>query len=96
MNARILLAAIPLALALAAPASAACYADYKAKRDNPYGLHYGVAEVPDSACSREAAVPEIARRIGRDGWELLSVMSVFGDDGLDSRRESAGAFFLRY
>ncbi|HGG65793.1 MAG TPA: hypothetical protein ENK34_14610, partial [Rhodobacteraceae bacterium] len=27
-------------------ADAACYADYKAKRDNPLKLHYGVVELP--------------------------------------------------
>jgi hypothetical protein len=96
MKPRFLLLAIPLAIGLAAPAGAACFADYKAKREGPLQLHYGVAELSDSDCSREAAGPEIARRIARDGWELLQVMSVFGDDGLDSRRDSAGAYFLRY
>jgi hypothetical protein len=96
MTTRMLLLAIPLALGLAAPATAGCFADYKAKREGPLQLHYGVVELADSNCSREAAGPDIARRIGRDGWELLQVMSVFGDDGLDSRRDSAGAYFLRY
>jgi len=96
MDKRILPAAIALACALSAPASAACFADYKAKREGPLQLHYGVAEVSESNCSRDAAAPEIARRIARDGWELLSVMSVFGEDGLDSRRDSAGEYFLRY
>jgi hypothetical protein len=31
-----------------------------------------------------------------DGWQLLEVESVFGPEGLDDRRESAGDFFLRY
>lgn len=96
MDHRTLLAANALVLALAAPVSAACFADYKAKREGPLQLHYGVAEVSDANCSRDAAAAEIARRIARDGWELLSVMSVFGEDGLDSRRDSAGDFFLRY
>lgn len=96
MDHRIPLAAAALVLALAAPVSAACFADYKAKREGPLQLHYGVAEVSDANCSRDAAAAEIARRIARDGWELLSVMSVFGEDGLDSRRDSAGDFFLRY
>ncbi len=34
-----------LALVLAGPAAAECYADYKAKRDEPLQLHYGVAQV---------------------------------------------------
>lgn len=96
MTTRMLLLATSLAVGLAAPAGAACFADYKAKREGPLQLHYGVAELADSDCSREAAASEIARRIARDGWELLQVMSVFGDEGLDSRRDSAGAYFLRY
>lgn len=85
-----------LALLAALPAQAACYADYKAKKDNPLRLHYGVAQVPDNACNRQAAARVIAGRIARDGWQLLNVVSVFDQSGLDSRRQSAGAFFLRY
>ncbi|PWJ17486.1 hypothetical protein [Jannaschia seohaensis] len=84
-----------LASLAAGAAQAACYADYKAKQDNPLRLHYGVMEVPDGACSREAAASVIASRL-RDGWQLLDVVSVFGPEGLDQRRASAGAYFLRY
>lgn len=84
------------AAALAAPAAeAACYADYKARQDNPLRLHYGVMEVPDGACSVGAAAEVVAARLG-DGWRLLQVVGVFGPEGLESRRASAGAYFLRY
>lgn len=96
MTLRALLLASPLAVALAVPAGAACFADYKAKREAPLQLHYGVIELADRDCSREAAAAEIARRISGDGWQLLSVMSVFAEDGLAGRRDSAGAYFLRY
>lgn len=90
-------AMLVLALAvLAGGAEAACYADYKAKRDNPFALQYGVIELPDAACSLEKAPAEIARRIAVDGWILLKVQSLFGDDSLAQRRESAGDYFLRY
>ena len=91
--------ALVAALTLAAhPAAADCYADYKAKRDNPLNLHYGVIQLPDSACaSADAARPVIAQRIAPDGWTLLNVVSLFGADGLtEKRRSSAGEFFLRY
>lgn len=97
-NARIILA-LAATLALAANAATAdCYADYKAKRDNPLNLHYGVMQLPDSACaSADAARPVIAQRIAADGWTLLNVVSLFGADGLtEKRRSSAGEFFLRY
>ncbi|SIO48392.1 hypothetical protein SAMN05444722_2531 [Rhodovulum sp. ES.010] len=92
----LLLAALAVTLQTGA-AAAACYADYKAKQDNPLRLHYGVIELPDSACgSRSAAAQEIDRRIGSGGWQLLNVMSIFGADGLAERKASAGAFYLRY
>lgn len=87
-------------LSLAAlPAAADCYADYKAKRDDPLKLHYGVIALPDSACAtRKATEAEIAARIAVDGWTLLSVVSVFDETGLadKERRSNAGAFYLRY
>ena len=90
-------AAICALVLTAAPAAAACYADYKAKRGNPLQLHYGVIELPDSACgSPGAAAPQVAARIARDGWDLLNVVSVFGSDGLNQRKESAGAYYLKY
>ena len=86
-----------LLAAMAAPAQAGCYADYKAKQDNPLKLHYGVIELPDTACaSRQAAGAQIQGRIGRDGWTLLNVLGIFDASGLNQRKPSAGAYFLRY
>jgi hypothetical protein len=92
---RILLASGLLAI-LAGQAAAACYADYRARTEDPLRLHYGVIELPESACTVEAAQPVIARRIAADGWQLLQVISVFDESGLDARRSDAGAYFLRY
>ncbi len=84
------------ALALAAPAQAAgCYADYKAKQDNPLRLHYGVAQI-SGTCTRAAAAAQLSAKLARNGWTLLNIVSVFGDEGLAQRRNSAGQFFLRY
>jgi hypothetical protein len=89
--------ALFIAIAAALPAQAACYADYKAKRDNPLRLHYGVIELPDRACgSRADAEDAVRARLSDAGWELLNVVGVFAEDGLDQRRESAGDFFLRF
>lgn len=83
------------ALALAPAALAAeCYADYKAKQDNPLRLHYGVAQI--SQCSKAAAQAELSARLAAQGWTLLGVMSVFGADGLAERKESAGPNYLRF
>lgn len=82
---------------LAVPAQAACYADYKAKREKPLRLHYGVIELSDQSCtSRDAAAHEISRKLEKDGWQLLNVMSTFAQDGLAERKSSAGKFYLKY
>jgi hypothetical protein len=90
---------IPLSLLalVASPADAACYADYKAKQDAPLRLQYGVAQLPDSACgSAQAAAAVLAPRLAQNGWTLLNILSIFGPEGLEQRKESAGPNFLRY
>lgn len=82
------------ALFLPSAAQAACYADYKAKRDQPYELHYGVMQI--SACDKGAATQEARQRLAKAGWVLLNVVSVFDDSGLDSRKANAGPYFLRF
>lgn len=84
-----------LMIVAAGTASAACFADYKAKRDDPLRLHYGVAEIRGT-CSTEAAAGELRGRLAANGWELLNVLAVFDDGGLEERRDSAGEFYLRY
>ncbi len=80
---------------LGAPASAECYADYKAKQDAPLRLHYGVAKI-QGQCAPGPATQELAPRLARGGWTLLTVLSVFGPEGLAQRRADAGANYLRY
>ena len=79
----------------ASAAQAACYADYKAKRDDPLRLHYGVAQISGD-CSVQAAQEELRARLSADNWTLLNVLGVFDDAGLQERKESAGEYFLRY
>ena len=91
---RLLLTAAALATLMGNAVSAACYADYKAKRDAPLRLHYGVAEV--SACSPGPAEAELRARLDAEGWTLLNVLGVFDESGLAERKESAGRFYLRF
>ncbi|MGJ8611482.1 MAG: hypothetical protein ACSHW1_20885 [Yoonia sp.] len=82
-------------IVLSTSAHAACYADYKAKRDDPLRLHYGVAEIR-GACTRAGAMAELTPRLATNGWQILSVEGVFDDAGLEERRSSAGENYLRY
>ncbi len=90
------LAAATVAISLASSVAAAeCYADYKAKKDNPLRLHYGVVELR-GGCDNASARDEITARIAKDGWQLLNVLSVFDETDLAGKEASAGQFYLRY
>lgn len=93
----VLSCAIVMALVLAAPPgwAADCYADYKAKQDQPLRLHYGVMALQGS-CDAASAKQEVAARLRQQGWTLLRVRGVFGPEGLQQRKADAGKFFLRF
>ena len=94
----ILLSLLTLSL-WAGSAQADCFADYKAKRDNPLRLHYGVAEIDlpaDGECDTDTAQADLEPRLSAEDWQLLTVLGVFDDSGLEERKESAGEYFLRY
>lgn len=82
-------------LLFAGAANASCYADYKAKRDDPLRLHYGVFKVSGD-CTESVAISELENRLSEDDWQLLAVVSLFDETGLEERKESAGDYFLRY
>lgn len=90
-----LILAAALALSLGSVAEAGCYADYKAKRDNPLRLHYGVIQL-HNGCKKKSAKREVRKRLKANGWVLLNVLSVFKENGLAKRQGSADRFFLRY
>jgi hypothetical protein len=90
------LALLAFVVIAASPAGAECFADYKAKQDDPLRLHYGVAQVSDDACNERGAARELAPRLADAGWTLLNIISTFGPEGLDERKASAGDNFLRY
>jgi hypothetical protein len=85
-----------LLLALATQASAQCYADYKAKQDNPLRLQYGLIELPDSACGSIAAATRYATPVvAGSGWTLLQIESILTRTQFEARRANAGAIHLR-
>lgn len=84
-----------LMLTTVTPAVAGCYADYKARRDNPLQLHYGVAEILGE-CRKDDAREELKTRLTPQGWSLLTVLGLFDETGLETRKPAAAEYFLRY
>ncbi|WP_417250212.1 hypothetical protein [Celeribacter sp.] len=85
-----------LVIALPLGAQAACYAEYKAKRENPLKLHYGVAEIAPNACTPAKAAAALAPRLAKDGWILLTIVGMIDETKLEAVKDSAGAFYLKY
>tara|TARA_B110000438_G_scaffold295942_1_gene339834 strand:+ start:244 stop:648 length:405 start_codon:yes stop_codon:yes gene_type:complete len=83
-------------IVLCGPASSTCFVDYKAKKNNPLRLHYGVVEVDSSQCTIKKAEKVVSKRIEVGGWLLLGVMSLFDESGLEKRKSSAGKYFLLF
>ncbi|MEQ9037481.1 MAG: hypothetical protein RIE24_03925 [Silicimonas sp.] len=97
MKSIVLLLASLAIFAFAEPARADCYADYKAKQDNPLRLHYGVMRIDTNPCAMSDSVRKsVADRLSAAGWQLLQVQSVFDDSGLEKRKSDAGQYFLRF
>ncbi len=83
-------------LTLGASAQAQCFADYKAKQDNPLRLQYGIVELPATACgSVTAARAYAAPVIARSGWTLLQIESIFERSQFRARSANAGAIHRR-
>jgi hypothetical protein len=87
-----------LAVFLAAgPVSAACYADYKAKKENPLRLHYGVMQLDAAPCQMSKAIANtVKNRLSAGSWTLLKVRSVFDQRSLEAKKKDAGAYYLRF
>ena len=68
---------LALTMALSATAaSAACVAEYKAKRDNPLRLDYGTVTVSGDTCTAAAVRGAVSAQLASRGWTLLSILSV--------------------
>ena len=75
--------------------AADCLFAYKAKRDNPLQLHYGVIAI-QGECSASAAKQEASARLAANGWSLLVLLERVDSRKLNQYKETAGDYFLRY
>ena len=62
-------------LAFTAEAQAGCDAEYKAKRDAPFELHYDVAQI-SGPCTVQNAEAQLRQMLASQGLVLLKVLSV--------------------
>ena len=88
-----------LIFAVATPSFAAdCFVDYKAKQSaSGLKLHYGVMQLSGGACdNRNSAQQVVATRLAKNGWTLLTILSILDANGAKQRQGNAGAYFLRY
>ncbi|TVR46458.1 MAG: hypothetical protein EA386_09970 [Rhodobacteraceae bacterium] len=96
MKQMLIISALILGVTLAAQASAQCFADYKAKQDNPLRLQYGIVELPADACGSYQAATEYARPvIAQSGWTLLQIESLFDEPEFQRRSANASAIHRR-
>ena len=87
---------ITLAIFLTQSAQAACYADYKAKQENPLKLHYGIMKFDSVECTASIVQKKVAHRLLPHGWTLLNLLTVSRKLPTTQRKENAGENFLRY
>ena len=82
-----------LIFAVATPSFAAdCFVDYKAKQSAN-----GVMQLSGGACdNRNSAQQVVATRLAKNGWTLLTILSILDANGAKQRQGNAGAYFLRY
>lgn len=69
------LAALVVSLATYGSAQAACFAEYKAKRDTPFALFYEVAQI-SGPCTVANATAQLRAQLAGQGLTLLKVLSV--------------------
>ena len=79
--------------ALPGAAAADCFIHYKAKRDNPLRLHYGIVQVSGSCPGSPAGA--VSSRISSAGWSLLNVTKVTQSPPTASEISSAGSHYYR-
>lgn len=83
--------------ALAEPAHADCYVEYKAKKDSPLRLHYGIMRLKNGSCpSKSAGASAAKERLARGGWTFLNVVGMSESKPSAKKRSNAGANYLKY
>ncbi|MBB3986839.1 hypothetical protein GGQ68_003183 [Sagittula marina] len=87
---------IMLSLGLPSTAAADCYVAYKAKKQPPLELHFGILSLPGTCPDKGTAATQTANRIASGGWTLLNVVSFKDGPPSAGEQANAGTYYLRY
>ena len=96
MRLKLPILSLALITALAVPAQAACYAEYRASRQNPVQLAYGVAEIRGGACTAQSAAQYLQSRLAQSGWTLQNVLSTVSNNSAPANSGYTGGHYLSY
>lgn len=81
----------------AGSAQAACFVEYKAKKDDPLRLHYGILQLNSASCpSKSDAAAQAASRLSKGGWTFLNVVGMSKDTPSAGKKANAGSNYLKY
>ena len=96
MRLKLPILSLALIAALAVPAQAACYAEYRASRQNPVQLAYGVAEIRGGSCDAQSAAQYLQARLAQSGWTLQNVLSTVNSNAAPANSGYTGGHYLNY
>lgn len=96
MTFRTLILTLATFTALAAPAHAACYAEYRAQRQNPVQLAFGVAEIRGGYCDASTAATYLRNALGRSGWTLSNIVSTVNRNSAPGNSGYTNGHYLRF
>ncbi|GAB1377963.1 hypothetical protein [Pararhodobacter sp.] len=96
MRMKLPILSLALLVTLALPAQAACFAEYRASRQNPVQLAYGVAQIPGNSCSAQAASQYLQSRLSSSGWTLQNIVSTVTSNSAPANSGYTGGHYLSY
>ncbi|WP_127106179.1 hypothetical protein [Pararhodobacter zhoushanensis] len=96
MRLKHLILAAGATLVMALPASAACYAEYRAQQQNPVQLAFGVAEIRGGSCDAQSAATYLRSALARSGWTLSNIVSTVSSNSAPGNSGYTNGHYLRF
>ena len=96
MRLKHLILAAAATVAMAMPASAACYAEYRAQQQSPVQLAFGVAEIRSGSCDAQSAAAYLRSALARSGWTLSNIVSTVSTNSAPGNSGYTNGHYLRF